>query len=589
MCRESNEKCIIPEEKEKGFMNTLVLLLICVAVLACGYIFYGRWLCKQWGVGENNEPTPAHTLEDGVDYVPAKAPVLMGHHFSSIAGAGPITGPIGAAMFGWLPVTLWVLVGGIFFGGVHDFGALFASLRHKGQSIGEIISTNMSRRAKRLFIIFAYLTLILVVAAFASIVASTFGATYVDGVLDKAASASNATVAMVSLLFIVVAIAFGFCVYRRNTPMLISTVLGVVAIVICMALGMNFHPLYFSTKTWMIVVGIYIAIASVTPVWILLQPRDYLSSFLLYAMLVVAVIGVVGAHPNINPDLFPAFAGFAVDSGNGVQYLFPILFTTVACGAISGFHSLVSSGTTSKQLDKETDAKPIAYGGMLLECVLAILTLCAIAYARETGHTAGATDIFAGGIAAMVATIPGLAGAEHILYTLLVLTYSAFCLTSLDTATRLARFMFQEFWLEPGQTAKDITSGWKKVAVNPYFATILTVVLGIVLGMTGYSKIWGLFGAANQLLAALGLLAVATWLGNAGKNNKMFLIPMCFMMVVTICSLILIVKNQIGIIAAGTGDWGPYAQVIFGILLIVLAIVLAIEGAQTLSHKKKTA
>ena len=315
-------------------MNTLVLLLICVAVLACGYIFYGRWLCKQWGVGENNEPTPAHTLEDGVDYVPAKAPVLMGHHFSSIAGAGPITGPIGAAMFGWLPVTLWVLVGGIFFGGVHDFGALFASLRHKGQSIGEIISTNMSRRAKRLFIIFAYLTLILVVAAFASIVASTFGATYVDGVLDKAASASNATVAMVSLLFIVVAIAFGFCVYRRNTPMLISTVLGVVAIVICMALGMNFHPLYFSTKTWMIVVGIYIAFASVTPVWILLQPRDYLSSFLLYAMLVVAVIGVVGAHPNINPDLFPAFAGFAVDNGNGVQYLFPILFTTVACGAI---------------------------------------------------------------------------------------------------------------------------------------------------------------------------------------------------------------------------------------------------------------
>ena len=570
-------------------MNTLVLLLICVVVLACGYIFYGRWLCKQWGVGENNEPTPAHTLEDGVDYVPAKAPVLMGHHFSSIAGAGPITGPIGAAMFGWLPVTLWVLVGGIFFGGVHDFGALFASLRHKGQSIGEIISTNMSRRAKRLFIIFAYLTLILVVAAFASIVASTFEATYVDGVLDKAASASNATVAMVSLLFIVVAIAFGFCVYRRNTPMLISTVLGVIAIVICMAVGMNFHPLYFSTKTWMIVVGVYIAIASVTPVWILLQPRDYLSSFLLYAMLVVAVVGVVGAHPNINPDLFPAFAGFAVDNGNGVQYLFPILFTTVACGAISGFHSLVSSGTTSKQLDKETDAKPIAYGGMLLECVLAILTLCAIAYARETGHTAGATDIFAGGIAAMVATIPGLAGAEHILYTLLVLTYSAFCLTSLDTATRLARFMFQEFWLEPGQTAKDITSGWKKVAVNPYFATILTVVLGIVLGMTGYSKIWGLFGAANQLLAALGLLAVATWLGNAGKNNKMFLIPMCFMMVVTICSLILIVKNQIGIIAAGTGDWGPYAQVIFGILLIVLAIVLAIEGAQTLSHKKKTA
>ncbi|MDE6055123.1 MAG: carbon starvation protein A, partial [Lachnospiraceae bacterium] len=410
-------------------MNTLVLLLICVAILVVGYLFYGRWLCQQWGVGESKEKTPAHTMSDGVDYVPAKAPVLMGHHFSSIAGAGPITGPIGAAMFGWLPVTLWVLVGGIFFGGVHDFGALFASIRHKGQSIGEIISTNMSRRAKRLFIIFAYLTLILVVAAFASIVASTFGATYDDGVLNEAASASNASVAMVSLLFILIAIVFGFCVYRRNTPMLISTVLGVLAIVFCMAIGMNFHPLYLSSKTWMIIVGIYIAIASVTPVWILLQPRDYLSSFLLYAMLIVAFVGVVGAHPNIDPELFPAFAGFAVDNGNGVQYLFPILFTTVACGAISGFHSLVSSGTTSKQLDKETDAKPIAYGGMLLECVLAVLTLCAIAYARQTGHTAGATDIFAGGISAMVAAIPGLAGLENILYTLLILTYSAFCLT----------------------------------------------------------------------------------------------------------------------------------------------------------------
>ncbi len=569
-------------------MNTLVLVLISVAILAGGYLFYGRWLCRQWGVGENNGATPAHTMEDGVDYVPAKAPVLMGHHFSSIAGAGPITGPIGAAMFGWLPVTLWVLVGGIFFGGVHDFGALFASIRHNGQSIGEVISANMSRRAKRLFLIFAYLTLLLVVAAFASIVASTFGAKYTDaGALDMAASASNASVAMVSLLFILIAIVFGFCVYRRNTSMTVSTILGIVAIIAIMAIGMNFHPIYLSTNTWMIIVGIYIAIASVAPVWILLQPRDYLSSFLLYAMLFVAFVGVVGAHPNINPELFPAFAGFAVDNGNGIQYLFPILFTTVACGAISGFHSLVSSGTTSKQLDKETDAKPIAYGGMLLECVLAILTLCAIAYARETGHTAGATDIFAGGIAAMVAAIPGLAGLENILYTLLILTYSAFCLTSLDTATRLARFMFQEFWLEPGQTAKDVTDGYKKLLVNPYFATAVTVVIGILLGMTGYSKIWGLFGSANQLLAGLGLLAVAAWLGNIGRNNKMFLFPMAFMMVVTICSLAITVKNQLGIISAGGADWGPYAQTILAVLLIILAVLLVIEGIQTLFGSKK--
>ena len=568
-------------------MNTLVLLLICVAVLALGYHFYGGWLCKQWGVGDDSNPTPAHSMRDGVDYVPAKAPVLMGHHFSSIAGAGPITGPIAASFFGWLPVTLWVLVGGIFFGGVHDFGALVASLRHKGQSIGEIISANMSRRAKVLFTTFAYLTLILVVAAFAAIVSGTFGAVYKDGVLDMAASASNASVAMVSLLFILVAIIFGFMVYQRNASFAVSSILGVLAIVLCMAIGMNWHPLYLPASTWMMFVGVSLPFASVPPVWILLQPRDYLSSFLLYSMLFIAFVGVIGAHPDIDPKLFPAFTGFAVETKAGMQYLFPILFTTVACGAISGFHSLVSSGTTSKQLNKESDAKPIAYGGMLLECVLAILTLCAIAYARTTGHTNGVTDIFAGGISAMVASIPGFAGLETILYTLLVLTYSAFCLTSLDTATRLARFMFQEFWLEPGQTAADIKEGWKKVMVNPYFATIVTVILGIMLGMNGFQKIWGLFGAANQLLAGLGLLAVCTWLGNIGKNNKMFLLPMGFMSVVTISSLGIIIKNQMTVISAGGADWGPYAQVIIGGLLIVLALELVAEGIAALRKQAK--
>lgn len=570
-------------------MNSLLLLIVCIAILILGYIFYGGWLCKQWGVGDSKKPTPAHEMEDGVDYVPAKAPVLMGHHFSSIAGAGPITGPIGAAMFGWVPVVLWILVGGIFFGGVHDFGALFASIRHKGQSIGEIISTNMSKRAKMLFTIFAYLTLILVVAAFASIVATTFGAVVDEaGAIDQAASATNASVAMVSLLFIVIAIVFGFMVYRRNASMAVSTILGVVAIAICMVIGMNFHPIYLTTNTWMIIVGIYIAIASVTPVWILLQPRDYLSSFLLYAMLAVALVGVVISHAGMGgADGLAAFNGFAVDNGNGTQYLFPVLFTTVACGAISGFHSLVSSGTTSKQLDKETDAKPIAYGGMLLECVLAVITVCAINFAYKNGITAGATAIFAGGISQMYSGFGE--GAVTILNTLLVLTYSAFCLTSLDTATRLARFMFQEFFLEPGQTVDDIKEGWKKTLVNPYVATIITVILGIALGMTGYSKIWGLFGAANQLLAGIGLLAVATWLGNVGKNNKMFLFPMGFMIIVTICSLCVTVKNQIGIISAGGADWGPYAQAILAVILIVLAVVLVIEGIQTLSKQKKSA
>ena len=576
-------------------MNSVLLLLVCIAILACGYVFYGGWLCKQWGVGESKEETPAHTLEDGVDYVPAKAPVLMGHHFSSIAGAGPITGPIGAAMFGWVPVVLWVLIGGIFFGGVHDFGALVASVRHKGQSIGEIISANMSKRAKKLFITFAYLTLILVVAAFASIVAGTFGTTNAKGeALGEAVVATNASVAMVSLLFIVVAIAFGFLVYRRNAPMGVSTVLGVVAIIICMVIGMNFHPIYLSYKAWMVIVGLYIAIASVTPVWILLQPRDYLSSFLLYAMLAVALIGVFVSHaPMGGADGLQAFAGFAVDNGNGIQYMFPVLFTTVACGAISGFHSLVSSGTTSKQLDKETDAKPIAYGGMLLECVLAVITVCAINYAYkynaanpDTALT-GATAIFGGGIANMYAVFgPGVV---TVLRTLLTLTYSAFCLTSLDTATRLARFMFQEFFLEPGETPTDVKEGWKKVLVNPYVATAITVVLGVLLGLTGYSKIWGLFGAANQLLAGIGLLAVCVWLGNIGKNNSMFKIPMVFMVIVTICSLCLTIKNQIGIIAAGGADWGPYAQAIIGTLLVILAVVLVIEGIKELSNDKKAA
>lgn len=574
-------------------MNGLVLLLIGIAVLLCGYIFYGRYLCKKWGVGETNEPTPAHTMEDGIDYVPAKAPVLMGHHFSSIAGAGPITGPISAAMFGWLPCMLWILVGGIFFGGVHDFGALFASVRHKGKSIGEIISANMSLRAKRLFIIFSYLTLILVVAAFASIVAGTFAAKYVDGQVDLAASATPASVAMVSLLFIVIAIAFGFMVYRRNAPMGVSTIAGVIAICLCMVIGMNWHPIYLSNTAWMWIVGLYIAIASVTPVWILLQPRDYLSSFLLYAMLAIAAIGVVIAHPNMVDSTGAGLVaiGDGMNAAGIKQPIFPVLFTTIACGAISGFHSLVSSGTTSKQLDKETDAKPIAYGGMLLECVLAVITLVAIAYARQTGHTAGATDIFAGGVAGMASQIAG--GNQslfNILYTLLVLTYSAFCLTSLDTATRLARFMFQEFWIDgtKGETPENVT-GLKKVMANPYIATGITVVLGILLGLNGYAKIWALFGSANQLLAALGLLAVATWLSNVGKDNKMFLIPMAFMLLVTIASLLINSWQQFNVILAGGADWGPYVQVVLGLMLVILAVVLAIEGVTTIAKQKKTA
>ena len=569
-------------------MNGLLLLIICVAALFCGYVFYGRYLCKKWGVGESNEETPAHTMEDGVDYVPAKTPVLMGHHFSSIAGAGPITGPISAAAagFGWLACCLWIVIGGIFFGGVHDMGALFASIRHGGKSIGEIISANMSRRAKKLFIIFAYLTLILVIAAFASIVAQTFGATFDEatGALDKVASTTNAQVAMVSLLFIAIAIVFGFAVYRRNVSMLTATIAGIVGIVLIILIGLNFHPIYLSQKTWMWVVGIYITIASITPVWILLQPRDYLSSFLLYAMLAIAIVAVFVAHPSM--ESLPL-----IQSADSTKPVFPVLFTTIACGAISGFHSLVSSGTTSKQLDKEKDAKPIAYGGMLLECVLAVATLIAVAYAYSynAAHAdaplKGATSIFGGGLAHMIDdSIPGT---FTVLNILLVLTYSAFCLTSLDTATRLARFMFQEFWIDSdqGETMENAT-GYKKFFCNPCVATIITVILGITLGLNGYDKIWALFGSANQLLAAIGLLAVAVWLGNIGKGKLMVVIPMFFMLCVTIASLIINTKDQIAAMGAPEADWGPMAQVIIGILLIILAVVLAIEGIVTLAKPK---
>ncbi len=572
-------------------MNAVVILLVGIAVLILGYLFYGKWLAEQWGV-DPKRTTPAHELEDGNDYVPAKAPVLMGHHFSSIAGAGPINGPIQAAVFGWVPVMLWVLIGGIFFGAVHDFGALFASVRNKGQSIGEVIATSIGTRAKKLFIIFSYLTLILVVAAFASIVANTFKATYDEaGVLDKAASAANASTAMISILFIVIAIIFGMMVYRKNASLAVSTIVGVIAIIVCMAIGLNWHPIYLSGNTWMIIVGIYIAIASVTPVWILLQPRDYLSSFLLYGMMIVAVVGIIGAHPALE---IPAFTGFVdkATAGSGVSLgsLFPALFVTIACGAISGFHSLVGSGTTAKQLDKESDARPIAYGGMLIECALALISLCAVGYIWKDyvpGGITTPTAVFATGISRMCATIPFLKGAESVIYSMLILAVSAFCLTSLDTATRLARYMFQEFWLEPGQSADD-AEGFRKVLTNPYVSTIITVVLGIALGMTGYAKIWALFGAANQLLAALGLLAVAAWLGTIGRNNKMFLFPMAFMLVVTIVSLCQTIMTNVKNAAAGAGEvmW-CWTRAGIAALLVILAIVLAVEGVRTLTKQKK--
>lgn len=589
-------------------MNAMVLLLVGLVVLVLGYIFYGGWLAKQWGV-EPNRPTPAHELEDGIDYVPAKPYVVLGHHFSSIAGAGPINGPIQAAVFGWVPVFLWVLIGGIFFGAVHDFGALFASLRHKGQTIAAVIAENIDDTAKKLFCIFAYLTLLLVVAAFASIVANTFA---VVPSATEASNLANMRTAMISLIFIGVAVVYGIATRGRNIPGPVNIISAIVLIVVMVAVGYNLPIVALDCNTWMIILGIYIFVASVAPVWILLQPRDYLSSYLLYGMIILAVIGVVGA--SITGDAanltIPAFTGFEAsnvafdatgaaivdpETGKAVVnkaaasgFLFPVLFITIACGAISGFHSLVSSGTTSKQLDREAHAQPIGYGGMLIECLLAVISLCAVGFVwaqYSSGEFASPTAVFASGLSQMLGCIPGLQNVESIAYSLLILAVSAFCLTSLDTATRLARYMFQELWVPAGKEAADV-SGVRKVLVNPYVATVITVVIGVVLGLNGYTIIWPLFGAANQLLAVLALLAVCAWLGNAGRNNKMFYVPMVFMLAVTLTSLAMTMYQKVGALMAGGDVFAPLVQLLLAAVLFVLAVVLAVKGAKVLFRRK---
>ena len=581
-------------------MSAVVILLIAIAALLCGYLFYGRWLAKQWGVDPKRE-TPAHELQDGKDYVPAAPYVVLGHHFSSIAGAGPINGPIQAAIFGWVPVMLWVLIGGIFFGAVHDFGALFASIRHKGRTLAMVIQRNIDDTAKKLFCVFAYLTLLLVVAAFASIVASTFAITPVP-VDDQTRAAvvagtnvANSRTAMISILFVVVAIIYGIVTRGRKIPAAANIISAIAIIIAVVAIGYNFPVIQLDNFSWMMIVGVYIFAASIAPVWVLLQPRDYLSSYLLYGMIALAVVGIIGSGiMGASNDLqIPAFTGaFAAAGDSKVAasgFLFPALFITIACGAISGFHSLVASGTTSKQLDKEGQALPIAYGGMLLESLVAIISLCAVAFVFTgymDGTYASPTQVFAAGLSQMLGVIPGLEGATDIAYALLVLAVSVFCLTSLDTATRLGRYMFQELFTPHGKDISELT-GWRKSITNSWVATTITVVLGVGLGLTGYQLVWPLFGAANQLLAALGLLAVCAWLGNAGKNNKMFYIPMVFMLIVTLTSLVMTLWGKVSAIAAGAFTLANVLQFAIAALLIVFAVILAVKGIKTIFSKDK--
>ena len=567
-------------------MSALVILLLAIALLALGYIFYGSWLAKQWGVDPAKE-TPAHTSYDGKDFVPANPAVLLGHHFSSIAGAGPINGPIQAAVFGWVPVFLWVVIGGIFFGAMHDFGALFASLRHNGGSIGEVIKDSMGIRAQRLFTIFALLVLILVIASFTSVVASTFvsapadaGGVFTTGIANVSDHAATATT---SLLFIVIAFIFGYFVYRKNAKIGPATVVGIIGIILIVLAGLNFG-VNAGRTFWVIFIAVYITVASLLPVWMLLQPRDYLSSFLLYGMIILAIVAIFGGT-------FTGAAVVELPAFTGKSGLFPTLFITVACGAVSGFHALIGSGTTSKQLDNEKDAKVIGYGAMIIESALAIISLIAVGVVwSQVGDglkfsISAPPTIFAGGIATLVQSFAGDA-AYKVVYTLLTLAVSVFALTSLDSGTRLARYMFAELFIPEGKTVDDLT-GAAKFFATPIVSTLLMVIVGCGIGFLSLSQIWGVFGAANQLLAGIAMLAVATWLGQVGKNNKMFFVPMIFMLCATLTALVKTIITKITAVGAGTAAWGDWFQMIWSVGLVVLAVILVVEGVQALGKKKE--
>ena len=566
-------------------MTALLIIIAAIVLLLAGYVFYGSWLAKQWGIDPTRK-TPANEKTDGVDYVPAKPAVLMGHHFSSIAGAGPINGPIQAAVFGWVPVFLWCVVGGIFFGGLQDFGSLFASIRHDGKSVGEIIKDSMGTKAKKLFIIFALLVLILVIASFVNVVAGTFfSAAGSFGFVGN--PNGNQTTAMISLLFIVLAIVYGILTNKCGLKTLPATIIGIVGIVLVTIIGLK-CGFAMSRTAWIVFIGLYIAIASLVPVWILLQPRDYLSSFLLYAMMALALIGIVGSAFTGNATFtIPAFTGWKTSLGT----MFPALFITVACGACSGFHSLISTGTSSKQLDNEKNAKAIGYGSMLIESALGIISLIAVGMVFEKYKTGGFGSPSAA-FGAGLATLFGKEGSSvyNTIYALLTLAVSVFALTSLDTGTRLSRFMFSELFLKEGEASWKDAKGIRKLLANPLFGTGLMVLIGCILGGLKLSAIWGLFGAANQLLAGIALMAVAAWLGNAGKNNKMFFIPMIFMLAATLTSLVLTIVKKIGAMAAGAQGaffWGNWFQLIFALAMAVLAVILVIEGVQTFAKQAK--
>lgn len=551
-------------------MSSVVIMIIAIIVLGGGYILYGRWLAKTWGI-DPNAKTPAYELQDGVDYEPADTAIVFGHQFASIAGAGPINGPIQAAVFGWVPVLLWILIGGLFFGAVQDFSAMYASVKNKGRTIGYVIEAYIGKIGKKLFLLFCWLFCILVVAAFADVVAGTFNGFNAEG----GKIVSNGSVATTSMLFIIEAIALGMVLRFSKLNKWVNTAIAIVLLIVGVVIGLN-APIFIGTSTWHIIVFVYILIASVVPVWALLQPRDYLNSYLLVFMIVASVVGVLITNPSIN---LPAFTSFYVE---GTGNMFPILFVTIACGAVSGFHSLVSSGTSSKQIKNEKSMLPISFGAMLMESMLAVIALIAVASfatgaAAEAGYTTP-TQIFAGGVANFLSEI----GLPHnVVFTLINLAVSAFALTSLDSVARIGRLSFQELFLD-ASIDDDNMEGWRKILTNKYFATVITLILAYLLAKAGYKNIWPLFGSANQLLSALSLIACAVFFKKTKRKGWMLWVPMIVMLAVTLTALV-----QKIIALVGNPTPGNILQLVFAIALFVLGVIVALLGLKRLAEKEE--
>ena len=546
-------------------MNGLVIVLIAIVVLGAGYLLYGRWLASKWGL-DPKAKTPAYTHEDGQDYVPSSKLTVFAHQFSSIAGAGPVTGPILASVFGWVPVLLWLIIGGLFFGAVQDFGALYASVKNEGKSMGMIIEKYIGRTGRKLFMLFCWLFTLLVMAAFTDMVAGTFVGKGVEG-MTKATGYANSAAASISMLFIVVAIIFGL-IQKKVGKMKewVRAVVAIALLVVMFIIGMKL-PMYATKSTWIYIVMAYLFLASVMPMWLLMEPRDYMTTFMLLGMIIGAVVGVIAEHPTMKLN---AFSGFNVDG----SYLFPTLFVTIACGAVSGFHSLVSSGTSSKTISNEKDMPMVGYGAMVVESLLGVIALVVVGAVAVNGTKPEGTpfSIFSTGVAGFFEKFGIPVQVATVFMTMCV---SALALTSLDSVARIGRMSFQElFYGDTTDTSK--MPGWQKVLTNKYFATIITLFFGYLLTLGGYNNIWPLFGSANQLLAALVLIALAVFLKTTGRTGWTLYIPMFVMLAVTFTALI---QKTIALVSNISGGQATFLvdglQFIVAILLMVLGVLVA--------------